>query len=317
MMNADIDTSVSLHSLLLAIGVENKELEAELYVNNMEMSLVYNSLTMEFAEEAYGKHMKSANLAFASRMAGATGSAMSAGANGWGARKAGQFDPNKGSPEFQRSLEKSNANISQLSDRKNELASQPLSSGTRGEGQAATGANQDARTLGEIRKDDYDGWKSERAQLKRELEPANEGSLSPEDAATKRHRLETLDKNIKQYDELKGVEYQLGEAQSHRDMNIAQEQRRQAEQSQMKWRAIAEVVKAFSELPAGYLDRLAQVKTAEAGLDEAEQGWTTRISEAFSSLAQEHLSNSNGVDQYVNNAIQTTQQVIGELTKVG
>jgi outer membrane protein TolC len=63
------------------------------------------------------------------------------------------------------------------------------------------------------------------------------------------------------------------------------------------------------------LDRTAQVDTAKAGLDEAKHTWREKVADAFSQLANSHLSNNGSIDQYINNAVQTTQQVISELCK--
>jgi hypothetical protein len=37
-------SGVNLQALLLAIGIENKELESDLFVGNIEMGLAYNAL---------------------------------------------------------------------------------------------------------------------------------------------------------------------------------------------------------------------------------------------------------------------------------
>lgn len=453
-----LNTSVNLHSLLLAIGIDNKELESELYVSNMTTSLEFNSLTLEYAEKAFNKHMASADQAFAARMVGASASAASGGATGWGVRKSMKHDA-ANAENVKPVVEKADAEIAALETKQQTLAGKPLGPSSPGEGriptetaiegeapmggnpnvrgggdgrqqepsgdgantddrlvqegsiqdrhhgqqqelamdedaqiagsnaqgtvdgsqragkdaadhdqnarnvgdasgdglaqqeaaldqqhqqaqegniraneevrgaesQAADGQSQDAnkvasdhdrqtRTLGDVTDAEYSGWKSEQAQLKAELSSPH--NLSTDQVAAKRDRLQTLEGNIKDYDELKNVGTQLMDVKAHRANAIAQERRQYSDNIVMKWRAIGDVLKAGGEGVAAAVDRMAQVNTAKATLHEASQNWAARFAEAYSSLASEHLKSSNGVDQYINNAVQTTQQVIGELTKV-
>jgi hypothetical protein len=319
----DIDTSVNLQALLLAIGVNNKELESELFVGSIDMSLAYNALALDSAEDAYDHHIDSANNAFTSRMVGAGGSALSAASNGWGVRKAGQFNPEKGSPAFQASNKRSEADIGRLTQKRDALANTRLGSSeptagkgptsTIGEGEVGPGETQTGPYLKDVTKADYDGWQADRKQLQQELD--SPGNLSNEEIASKQQQVAKLDSKIGQYDELRGVETELGDVQSNQAHLLAREQQRQAEGSQMKWKAIGEVLKSACEVAAACLDRTAQVDTAKAGLDEAKHTWREKVADAFSQLANSHLSNNGSIDQYINNAVQTTQQVISELCK--
>lgn len=302
----DFDTSVNLAALMLAIGIDNKELENELFVSNIDLALEYGALSLEYAESAHSDRISVAKKAFWGRMGSAAGSGASGLANGWGAYKMGKFDVKASPPEFQSNLETANTRVSGLEAKKTSIENSDVNSLTpQGESQQ----------FKDVTKDDYQTWKDDQTQLKQELDDPVAADLTDDEVIIKQQELDVVNENIKQYEDLQGTNTQLTEAQSERNMMIAAEQRRQADQRGMKWRAIGDFCRSGLDFWAAFPQKESEILNADAGLDDAMQNWIGKVADSFKSLASDHLSNSNGVDQYINNAFQTTQSAINRVTQ--
>lgn len=319
-------SSFDVSSALLAIAIENKEMNNDLFVSMTDMSLEFS---IEALDDGRDARKDSKDAAFSEAMkSGATmgGQALSAMSNaGASYRMRGGYNASRASKEFDTGIKTKQAEIGRLETRQQTMATQKVevdasvSPDSHALKQTTTGPEGEQGTvkkdLKDVTPEEYDAMVAKRDGLKNELENDVNG-LTPDQRFNKQQQLDSVQRDIKAYDKFQGDKDKIGTLRSQMDNDIANETRRQFEQTVATGRAVSQSVEMVAGVVSTAFGYEQRIDEADAAWKSTQQAWSNRVSEAISQLASQFLTNRNEAGQLAEQGIQEQRSGIQRLTQM-
>lgn len=295
MTGIDTNTSFSMASAQLAIGISHLESTDELFQLFSDMSREQSLFAKEQASAAHDDNVKAALLQLGADLGNASASVASGGASFTGAARMKAVDPEvHGSQAYKDSVAPLDTKIGTLNARKNELSNQFSQS--------------NGKPLDQVTPQEVQGWETQRAKLQRDTGPDGEPVAAQE--------LQQLDQKLNTYNEYKATNDRLEVAKSDRA-------RLGAEESQRLSGIIRLQTDGASRIVDGVISAVASLASFEgrmAGIDADKHNelreWASDRASAMSTLAGQMISSKSDIVSSTTEVRQTQAGLTERLTRV-
>ncbi|MEW4486741.1 hypothetical protein AB1L42_01585 [Thalassoglobus sp. JC818] len=309
------DNGMSLGHMMLIAGVNQMEAQDDIFVAQREFSRDLGLQMLDDAEVARSKKLDAAGKQAIAEGIDAASTGLGALSNGIGSRKMGKIDVQKqGSPEFQSQYTSKETKLDTLKKTETELGRQSVDGTETGvDGETPTGVDNNGRTLSEVNEQEAQGWRDERSDLEIQLD--TQPNLTPEQRATMRKRVNTLNKQIGGYDKLQSTKSEINTVEQDMQRLADTERRRIGDKLHMDVEMMSQVSMAAGKGLAATFRYAGESVRIEGEEYDTLQRWHGDRASAFEQYASQSMSTINGLSEQIMHAQETEQASIRRMTQ--